>query len=188
LSRPPTPIVAGFAAIVVLVSAATALGALSKASRLEVADPKESRSRLDVREVDAGSTARDLVFTVLTWRRWRTSQIRDRGYLLIHLDPRTGSRYYVLVRSGGRAMSGVLFRKQAGRDTRAGRLKVWRSDRKSVSVRIPRGRLAFPAPGGQYSWRVQSLTTGERCKRVCFDLAPDAVDAVDTVPPAAASP
>lgn len=179
----PAPILAGFAAIVVLVSAATAFGALSKASRLEVADPKESRSRLDVREVDAGSTAQDLVFTVVTWRRWRASQIRDRGYLLIHLDPRSGSRYYALVRSGGAVMSGELFRKQAGRDTRAGRLKVWRTDRKSVSVRIPRRRLALPPPGGQYSWRVQSLTTGERCKRVCFDLAPDAGDAVETVAP-----
>jgi hypothetical protein len=85
-------------------------------------------------------------------------------------------------------MSAVLFRKQGRRDARAGRLKVWRSDRKSVSVRIPRSRLALPPPGGQYSWRVQSLTTGERCKRVCFDLAPDAGDAVETIPPAAAPP
>ena len=168
------------AAAVVLLSAATALGAFSKASRLEIADPKETRNRLDVREVDTGSTAQDLVFTVLTWRRWSAPQIRDSGYLLIHLDPRTERRYYALVRSSGRAMSGVLFRKQAGRDTRAGRLTVWRSDRKSVSVRIPRRRLALPAPGGQYAWRVQSVTTGQRCKRVCFDWAPDAADVVET--------
>ncbi len=188
MTRPAAPILAALATIAVLISAGSAPGALSKASRLEVADPKESHSRLDVREVDADSTARDLVFTVLTWRRWRAPQIRDRSYLLIHLDPRSGSRYYALVRSGGGGMSAVLFHKQGGRDVRAGRLKVWRTDRKSVSVRIPRRRLALPPPGGQYSWRVQSLTTGKRCKRVCFDLAPDAGDAVETVPPAAARP
>ena len=188
MSRVRRFLLAALATTAVLFSAGPALGTLGHLSRLEVADPREGHSALDVSEVDARAGAKDLLFTVVTWRRWRTSPMRDRGYLLIHLDPRSGRRYYALLRSGGRAMSAVLFRKHGRRDRRAGELRVWRNDRRSVSVRVPRRRIGLPAPGGQYSWRVQTLNTQERCKRVCFDHAPDAADALDTAPPATPTP
>jgi hypothetical protein len=151
-------------------------------ARLEVQDPREGLGLLDIKEVDAGIERQALRFTIVTWSSWRTRSILDRGYLVLHLDPRSGRRYYVLLRSSGRRMAAALFRKSKRRDARVTTLRTWRADRGSVSVRVPVRRLRLERPGAQYAWRAQALLTGRRCKRVCFDLAPDGGDAIDAVP------
>jgi hypothetical protein len=153
-----------------------------RSARLEIQDPREGRAPLDIKEVDSGLERQALRFTIVTWASWRTRAILDRGYLMVHLDPRSGRRYYVLLRSSGGRMVGILFRKGSSRDARVETLKVWRSDRASVSVRVPARKLKLEPAGAQYAWRVQALVTDSRCKRVCFDRAPDSGDALDTVP------
>jgi hypothetical protein len=135
-----------------------------------------------MKEVDAQLAGGELRFTVLTWSRWRTSSIVDRGYFVMHVDPRSGRRYYALVRSTRRRMIGILYRKGGSHPARLATLKAWRNDRRSVSVRIPAHALKLETPGAQYAWRVQALVTTRHCERVCFDLAPDRADAIDAVP------
>jgi hypothetical protein len=150
-------------------------------NRLEVQDPRDGTPPLDVKEVDSNIEKGGLRFTVVTWSRWSTRAIVDRAYVVVHLDPRTGRRYYVLLRSDRRRMVAILYRK--GRAARLGRLKAWRADRRSASVLIPAKKLKLGPAGSQYAWRVQTLVTRERrCARVCFDDAPDGGDAVATVP------
>jgi hypothetical protein len=164
------------------VSQSDGAGFAGQASRLEVQDPREGSAPLDIKEVDSGLERDALRFTIMTWSSWRTKAILDRGYLLVHLDPRSGRRYYVLLRSSRRRMVGILFRKGGRRDVPLGTLKVWRPNRAGVSVRVPARKLKLQTAGAQFAWRVQALVTGHRCKRVCFDRAPDGGDAIDTVP------
>jgi hypothetical protein len=173
---------AAIGALALPVGPVTALVSAPHASRLEIQDPREGGAPLDIKEVDSGLERQALRFTILTWSSWRTRSILDRGYLLVHLDPRSGRRYYILLRSNRRQMVGILFRKGGRRDARVGSLKVWRADRGSVSVRVPAAKLKLETAGAQYAWRVQAIVTSRRCKQVCFDRAPDGGDAIDTVP------
>jgi hypothetical protein len=184
VSRAREALLAG-AAVVALtlpLGAAAALLRAPHASRLELQDPRDGGAPLDIKEVDAGLERGQLTFSVVTWSGWRTRSIVDRGYLVVHLDPRSGRRYYALLRSNRRRMIGILLRKRAGDDARIATLKVWRANGRSVSVRIPAQKLKLGPPATQYAWRVQTLVTGRSCKRVCFDRAPDDRDALDSVP------
>jgi hypothetical protein len=176
----------GLSALVVLAAmgiGVTASGAADpRAARLEVVDPPDAKGPLDIREVDTQSNATALRFTVITRHRWKTRALAGRGYFVIHLDPRSGQRYYVLLRSGDGKMAGLLFRKRGGRDARVATLRAWRSDRTSVSVRVDSGALGL-ASGATLAWRAQTLFTARACKLVCFDRAPDAGDAVETLAP-----
>jgi len=147
-----------------------------QAPRAAVQDPREGRPPLDLREVDFALERGALRFTLATWSRWRSRVLRDRAYLLVDLDPRALRRYRIVLRSNGRRMVAVLYRKQDGRDRALRRLHVWRRDRHSVSVRVPTGAVGLVAPG-ILAWRAQSLVTRASCPRVCFDLAPDDGDA-----------
>jgi hypothetical protein len=99
----------------------------------------------------------------------------------VDLDPHARRRYRVVIRATKRRLVGVLYGKRNGRDKPLRGVRVWRSDRRSVSVRVPARSLHLAAPG-RYAWRAQSLVTGSRCPRVCFDRAPDTGDALVEVP------
>jgi hypothetical protein len=149
--------------------------------RVAVQDPHEGQPLLDLREVDSSFEDDSVRFTFLTWGRWRAHALLDRAYLLADLDPQANARYRVVVRSTRRRLVGVLYRKRGGRDRPLRRLRVWRRDRSSVSVRVPAKALHLARPG-RYAWRAQSLVTGRRCTRVCFDRAPDSGDALVELP------
>jgi hypothetical protein len=186
-ARAPAALTAGAAVLALAVLAATvppATPARAGAARLVLVDAVgDSAGLLDVREVDTQTGPDALRFTVITRPSWRRREVAGRGFVVIHLDPRAGRRYYALLRAGRRSMAGILFRKRAGRDVRVGTLTVWRRDRVSVSVRIPAQKLGLAA-GQAYAWRAQTLFTGRRCKRVCLDSVPDTADAVETLPAA----
>ena len=149
--------------------------------RAAVQDANDGLPLLDLREVDSAFERDSVRFTFLTWGRWRSHALLDRAYLLVDLDPQTGNRYRVVVRSAPRRLVGVLYRKRGGRDRPVRRVRVWRRDRQSVSVRVPARSLGLAAPG-RYTWRAQTLVSGKRCPRVCFDRAPDAGDALVEIP------
>jgi hypothetical protein len=169
----------------VLVLAALALPlAFAQEPRVEVQDARDASAPLDLREVDSALEANGLRFTLITWSPWRSRVLLDRAYLLLDLDPRTGRRFRILLRSIGRRLVGVLYRKRGGRDRPVRRLTVWRRNRTSVSVRVPARSVGLTAPG-QLAWRAQSLVTRSSCPRVCFDRAPDQGDALVNLPPPA---
>ncbi len=165
------------------VQSRAATEAQAPVARQEVLDPDDVRSRLDLREVDASWSSNGLTFALATWRAWRSSDVRGRGYVVVHLDAGSGRRYFAVVRFGGGRTAGFLFRRLPGKDSRVSRLSVWRPDRLSVSLRVPRAGLEPLVAGAPFAWRAQTLVTSTRCKRVCFDLAPDGADVTGPVPP-----
>jgi hypothetical protein len=161
---------------------ALALSAMAQQPpRVAVQDANDRLPKLDLREVDSAFERDSVRFTFVTWGRWRARSLLDRAFLVVDLDPQTGTRYRVVVRATRRSLAGVLYRKRDGRDRPLRGLRVWRRDRRSVSVRVPARSLHLAAPG-RYAWRAQSLVTGSHCARVCFDRAPDRGDALVEVP------
>jgi hypothetical protein len=151
--------------------------------RVAIQDPRDGRAPLDLREVDSALEQGSIRFTFITWTRWRSGPLQDRGYLLVDVDAHSGRRYRIIVRSSGRRLTGLLYRKGGGRERALRRLRTWRQDRRSVSVQVPAAAVGLAIPGS-YSWRAQTLLTDRRCPRVCFDLVPDTGDEVVTVPAA----
>jgi hypothetical protein len=149
-------------------------------ARLELIDGNDTASPLDVREVDGTASPAALTFSASTHARWRTRALSDRAFFVVHLDPRTGRRYIAVARVTRTGVAAVLLRKRSGHDVRVAAVRAWRPDQRSVSIRIPRRRLAVPAAGAAFAWRLQTLTTTKRCPRVCIDSVPDRGDAAQT--------
>lgn len=169
--------------VAVVVSAAPA-------SHVRVPDPRETDGVLDVRVVTASGAAR-VTWKIVTWDRWTTRSIRDRGYALVYLDTFGGARadYYALVRSVGSRLVASLWRDRAERpDVRMGRLRVRRPGPASLTVTVSLERLNLPVSRLEYGWRVQTLLSGARCARVCFDRAPDQGFVAEPNPQAAPTP
>lgn len=160
------------------------------ASHVDVVDADDTRGPLDIRRVDVRGETRP-TWKVTTWSRWTVQKIWDRGYVLVYLDTFGTTRYdyYALVRSNGYRMNGVLFRDRLGKpDRRISRLRTWRANRRSVSVRVPLTKVRIGERRRHYSWYVQTLMTSKRCRRVCFDRAPDAVGVIEPLPDATPTP
>lgn len=157
----------------------TTVGALflsASASHVPVNDPKDTRGLLDIRSVEVVDQEQPR-WKVTTWSRWTTTQVFDYGYGTIYLDTRATPRpdYYILVGSAGTRMYAHLYRDRATKSDRyLGELRrVGRDDKRSFFVRIALKRLKVGDQRGFYRWRAESLFTGEGCRRVCFDPAPD---------------
>jgi hypothetical protein len=188
LNRARRRIVAPVAALAALAAvcavAPRQAGALSR-----VDDPKDSRRPLDIRQVESNADSRGVAFRIQTHGRWRTRSLRDRAYFVVYLDTiaTPGDDFYVLARSNGRRLRGALYRKRArGRDRRLSGVRVRRLGRRSIffGVRLGRVQLVLGRP---YLWHAQTLATSRRCKRVCFDHAPN-TGAVQDVPIAGPAP
>jgi hypothetical protein len=141
-----------------------------------VAEGNDTRGALDVRRVDTLFRHKPL-WRVTTWSQWRAHEMRDRGYVLVHLDT-FGSRrsdYYILIRASGERLRGLLFRNRVppADDRRLGFVRVWRRDRRSVSVRLPLRRLGVGPEREVYRWYVQTIFTSRQCRRACLDRAPN---------------
>jgi hypothetical protein len=158
------------------VSATSALWLTASASHLPVADPNDTRGQLDVRRVEVLGQKRPR-WKVITWTSWTTAQIFDTGYGMIYLDTFGGQRadYYILVGSLGGRLYADLYRDRAEkRDLYVSAVsRVGRSDKTSFYVRLALGRLKIGDERTFFRWRAETLFTGDRCRRVCFDPVPD---------------
>lgn len=151
--------------------AAPAFGGLA-----DLPDRNDTRGDLDIREVERFGVDRP-GFRIVTCCRWSTKGIWDRGFFLVRFDTFGGSRfdYYALVRSNGSEMLGSLWRdRQDNPDRFEGELDEWRPNRKSVTVRVPLSRMYLGGPRRlTYRWKAQTMLTSPKCRRVCFDRAPN---------------
>ena len=158
-----------------LIVALVVVPLLASARHGGLADPRDTDGLLDVKEVRLhGDDAR--TWKVITFARWGIERVFDRGYALVNIDARGDGHFehYVLVRSVGTRMKAELFRNRRHKpDFSVGNVKVWRTDRRSVSVQIPLRKLSIPTERTFYRWYVQTLMTGNQCPRVCIDRAPD---------------
>ena len=134
-----------------------------------------------------------------TFGEWRTAEMWDRGYLMVLLDTQggAGAEYYLLVRSAGdRARGLALAAPHVGPDSYLGSVPVDRWSRRSASVQVGLSRLTFGASRAFYRWWVETIFTGELCRRTCHDRAPngdprpamEAGDVPDAVPSPSGSP
>lgn len=164
-----------------VIAVAAAVGAISLMPFFAGADPEtyrdpnDARGKLDVRRVEVVGTGR-VRYKVDTYPSWKVADVRDRGFVLIFFDTFGGNRfdYYVLVRSTGKKMNATLWRdRRRKRDFKVTSVAAWRPGPRSVSVRVPTGRMKWPETRAFYRWRVQTLFMGRNCRRVCFDLVPD---------------
>jgi hypothetical protein len=166
------------AAVVAVVSLSGSAGAV----RGRVMDPNDTRGPLDVRRVDTFLPGGPASWTIVTWNRWTARSIWDSGYLTIFFD-RFGSErpdYYVLIRSDGSQLKGYLFRdRRRAHDRRISYVKVYKPSKNSVRVRVRLAKMAYGKRRVTYSWFVKTLNSGPRCRRVCFDRAPDRASVVE---------
>jgi hypothetical protein len=164
---------APFGAALITVALVTAIAG---AHDTDLTDPNDTRGSLDVRQVRLAHKSGPHAWTIVTFGEWRTGKIWDRGYLMVLLDTqgKEDAEYYLLVRSAGTGLLGSLWRvRNVGPDSFLGSVPVQRFSRLSATVRVGLSRLTFGAHRHFYRWWVQTLFTGEVCKRTCHDRAPN---------------
>lgn len=161
-------------AVVAVMLASTAAPALGGFATLP--DPNDTKGVLDVRKVEKFGIERP-GFRIATCCRWSINGIWDRGFFLVRFDTFGGTRfdYYALVRSNGSEMLASLWRdRQKYPDRYITALEEWRPNRRSATVRVPLSRMDLGGPRRvTYRWKVQTMFTSPRCRKVCFDRAPN---------------
>jgi hypothetical protein len=164
---------------------AVSLAADAGAGHLIVRDPQEERGRLDIRRVEmVGET--NARWNIVTYPGWSIRDIWDRGYFLVFLDTFGSDRhdYYAIVRAKRAKLKAVLMRDRAEkRDYRVAELGISKIDRRSIRVFVPHRHMRFSSAQLTYNWYVQTIFSAKgKCRRVCFDLAPDAGGVEEPVP------
>ena len=179
------------AVAVTLLAAAWLVPLLASAGHLPLRDPNDASGPLDVKRVVVGDNDKRPRWTVRTWGRWSAKRIFDRGFVLVFFDTFGGRRfdYYALARSDGYRMRASLWRDRADKPDRllVG-LKEGRPDRRSLAMRVPFTKMRFGKSRVEYYWYAQTLITNRRCRRVCFDRAPNRDAVAEPVPGATPAP
>jgi hypothetical protein len=145
------------------------------AHHTDATDPNDTRGKLDVRAVRMGHRFSTPNWTVVTFGKWSTASIWDKGYIFVMLDTqgKKAPEHYLLVRSVGTSLLGSLWRlRTVGPDSYLGTVPVSRPNLRSVYVQVRLGRLSFDEGRRFYRWWVETLFTSDVCRRVCIDRAP----------------
>lgn len=170
--------------VAALIVSAVAMPLLALARHRDPGDGRDTRGPLDVRRIRMSGTERPR-YQVITYPRWSAGRIFDRGYGLVYFDTFGDGRfdYYALIRSNGYGLKGLLFRDfRKEKDVRVAKLRVWRPNQRSFVVRVPLRKMKISENRTFYSWYVQTLLIGNRCRRVCFDRVPDDGRVTELVP------
>jgi hypothetical protein len=147
----------------------------ARASHVDLRDSDDSRGLLDIKRVQVLGSQRPL-WKVFTFGRWTNRQMYESGFIIVFLDTFGDSTfdYYALVRPRNGQMYAELYRdRHPKRDFKVASLSEWRPSQRSVAVRIPLSRMRLGKARITYRWYAETLYTGRRCGRVCFDLAPN---------------
>jgi hypothetical protein len=161
------------AAFAVVVLAAFVLPAV--AAHTNQTDPDDTRGPLDVRTVrftHAGAPT----WRVATFARWSTTDIWDRGYVIVELDTKGDDAidHLAVVRSDGRDLVGVLYRvRRDGGQIAIGVLEANKDGASGAAVSVALRRLRIGPGRTLYRWAVVTTFTGPGCPRTCVDLVPN---------------
>ncbi len=164
----------GAAVAVVVLAAFGLVPSIAEANHAPVSDGKDVRGLLDIKKVAIQGGERKRA-KVITHKRWTADRMQDRGYVLVYLDTFADERpdYYVLIRSTGSEMKAKLYRdRKTKNDYIVGSANAWKAEKSSVSVRLPLRKRQWGKTRTFYRWNVLSSFSDRRCKRVCFDRAP----------------
>jgi hypothetical protein len=177
--------------LLLVVGAAGALLISASANHLPTNDPDDTRGPFDARRVEVLGQTQPR-WKVITWPRWTTAAVWDTGYAMIFIDTFGTPRpdFYILVGSAGNGMYAHLYRdRQNKSDLYRGEIeRVGRSDKRSFFVRVKLARLNLGARRTLFRWRVETLFTGDECRRVCFDQIPDQGTVIEPLPIETPSP
>lgn len=181
MRRVVTRLIVGACAATIAVSAIM-MGATAR--HLPVSDPDDTRGRLDVKRVSHSGGPRPR-WNVITYEGWTKKHIFDVGYVTLLLDTKGGARpdYYVLVGSFGTRLYGHLWRDRVNkRDFKVAKVKVWKPAWRKLAIKLPLAKMKIGPRRILYRWNVETLFTGPRCRRVCFDLVPDSGAVAEPIP------
>jgi hypothetical protein len=165
-------------------------GLLARADHLDVSDPNDTKGLLDVRTVKTFGSDRP-GWRVITFSKWTSERIWDHGYVMVHLDTRGDERidHFAVVSSFGQGMQGRLWRDRSeSRNREIGPLEVWRTDKRSIAVRIPLSQLNIPDTRTFFRWYVETLWVGNNCPRTCFDVVPSRDGVIEPIGVATPTP
>jgi hypothetical protein len=154
------------------------------ATHQDLSDDRDVKGRFDVRRVEMWGPHSNSGFQIETFRKWRPRIVWDAGFFIVNVDSFGKPRfdYYVMVRSTGRKMQGLLFRdRETKRDFVMRTVRVWRPNSRSVKFRFPWRAVRFPDTRRFFRWNAQSLYTNDFCPNVCIDNVPDNGTIVTTV-------
>lgn len=160
------------AAVALVAALLTSL--LASARHVDVRDPNDTRGALDIKRV-AMADGRTAKWRIRTWQSWKVAELWDAGFFLVYLDTFGGSRadYYALVRAAGREMVGALYRDREGkRDIKIRSLRARHPAPRLVDVSVPMGKVRRRG-SRVFRWYTLTLFSNKRCKRFCFDRAPN---------------
>jgi len=178
------------AALAIVVGAAILVPILADARHIDVTDGNDVRGLLDIRRVETfGDTKPG--FRVFTYSRWTKRDIFERGFILVFFDTIGAKRsdYYALARSAPTRMVAALYRDRRFKpDFKVDSIQVWRASRRSVTIRFPLRKMNFGSNRVVYRWYAETLFTGNRCRRVCFDFAPNNDVVIEPRPGATPTP
>jgi hypothetical protein len=178
--------------VLALVVAATVVVVpfLARARHVDVTDKNDVRGLLDIRRVHTFGSEKP-GFKVYTYNSWTNRGIFERGFVLVFIDVRGTKRsdYYALARSTPTRVVATLYRdRQYKRDRKVGSVRVWRASSRSITFQVPLRKMNFGPTRRVYRWYVETLFTGRRCRRVCFDFAPNRDVVTEPRPGATPSP
>ena len=178
------------AALAIVVGAAILVPIFADAHHIDVTDGNDVRGLLDIRRVKTFGVTKP-GFRVITYSRWNKRDIFERGFILVFFDTfgKERSEYYALARSTATRMVASLYRdRRHKRDYEIGSVSAWRPDRRSVTIRVPLRKMNFGSERVFYRWYAETLFTGNRCRRVCFDFAPNNDVVIEPRPGATPTP
>lgn len=153
---------------------AVLLPLLAFARHVDVRDANDTRGPLDIERVELAKV-RPPKWRVDTYIRWNVREIWDRGFVLVYIDTFGSDRadYYALVRSNGSKLVGSLYRDRERKDDfKVRAIRARHPQRRTITAVVPLGQLRR-RDSRSFQWYTLTMFSGDRCKRVCLDRAPD---------------
>lgn len=162
---------------------------LASARHVDVRDGNDTRGLLDMKRVEM-TKSKSPKWKIRTWRSWSVAKLWDRGFILVYLDTfgNDAADYYALAASDGRRLVGSLYRDRTTKsDFKVRSLRARHPNGKVANVTVPMNKLRR-RKSKLYRWYALTMFSGNRCKRVCFDRAPNEGWVSEPVPAPAPEP
>jgi len=160
--------------IALVVGVALLVPLFAFARHADVTDGNDTKGPLDIKRSELVQVS-PAKWNVKTWVGWKAAEVWDRGFVVVYIDTFGSSRvdYYALVRSNGSKMVGALYRDRANKkDFKVRSVRAGHPQRRLVRVVVPLGQLRR-RDSKVFRWYTLTMFSGERCKRFCFDRAPN---------------
>jgi Ca2+-binding RTX toxin-like protein len=141
-----------------------------------IADPNDTKGRMDVKKVRSHAGESPPRWKIVTFSSWTIKGIWDDGYFLLFVDTKgdAGPDYHVLGYSNGKNMVGGLYRETSGGgEVRIGGAAVSKAGPRGIVIKLPLAKLDRTRP--YFRWSVTTLFTGKKCGNVCFERVPGQV-------------